>query len=233
MQLLAMLGLEGDARPYRVSPSPEAQARAGDLLAQRGFDAAAPDRPRLVGIQAGCHYSRFPEWLLRRVGLRHKFHKAWPYAGWSQVGSLLAAELGARVVLTGVRGERSLAQGIAAAIRAPAGLEPIVAAGDTDVATLIALVARTDLFLSIDTGPMHLAAALGIPTVGLFGPTNPRHHGPWGEPGRSVVLRTGIACSPCAKPVRRACPVNACLTELSPRRVFEAGRDLLEAARPA
>ena len=97
-------------------------------------------------------------------------------------------------------------------------------------ATSAALVARTDLFLSIDTGPMHLAAALGVPTVGLFGPTNPRHHGPWGEPGRSVVLRTGIACSPCAKPERRACPVNACLTELSPRRVFEAGRDLLAAA---
>jgi ADP-heptose:LPS heptosyltransferase len=215
-----------------VYPSPEAHARADALLARHGFDPAAPDRPRLVGVQAGCHYSRFPEWLLRRAGLRHKFHKAWPYARWSQVGEQLAAQLGARVVLTGVRGERGLAEGIAGAIRAPAGLEPIVVAGETDVATLIALVARTDLFLSIDTGPMHLAAALGVPTVGLFGPTNPRHHGPWGEPGRSVVLRTGIPCSPCAKPQRRACPVNACLTELSPRRVFEAGRALLEAAAP-
>jgi heptosyltransferase-2 len=233
MQLLSMLDLAPDERSYELFPPPDDAARAEVFLREHGVDAAATERPLLVGVQAGCHYSRVPEWLLRAIRLRHKFHKAWPYARWSEVGQLLCDGLGARVVLTGAAGERSIAEGIARGIRAPGGLEPIVAAGETSVGVLAALVARMDLFLSIDTGTMHMAAALGVPTVALFGPTNPGHHGPYRRPDSSVVLRSGVDCSPCRKSLRKACTLNRCMTELSAQRVFEVGHTLVASQRRA
>lgn len=232
LRLLTMLGLPVVPRPYALFPDAEDLARVDAWLADRGHG-PAPSRPPLVGIQAGCHYSRVPPWLLRRVGLRHKFHKAWPYERWSEVGTLLADRLGARVVLTGAAGERRIAEGVARAVRAPRELAPIVAAGETSVGMLVALLRRTDLFLSIDTGTMHIATALGVPTVALFGPTDVAHHGPYGRPGTSVVLRTGIACSPCKKPVRKACRANVCMTGIAPEQVVDAGRKLLARAGPA
>jgi len=230
LRLLTMLGLPREARPYSLHTGAEDRARVDRWLQERGVD---PQGPPLVGVQAGCHYSRVPAWLLRRIGLRHKFHKAWPYASWSEVGSRVADELGARVVLTGSAGERRIAEGIAREIRAPQGLEPLVAAGETSIGMLAALIARTALFLSIDTGTMHMASALGVPTVALFGPTDPGHHGPYGPPGSTVVLTSGVPCSPCKKPVRKACRANVCMTSLTPERVMVASRALLERGRGA
>ncbi len=226
LRLLTMLGLSAEPRPYRLHVAPEDRARIDRWLARYGLGEAGT--PALVGIQAGCHYSRVPPWLLRRIGLRHKFHKAWPYPRWSAVGQLLCDELGARVVLTGAAGERRIANAIAAKIRAPRGLEPIVAAGETSVGMLAALLQRTALFLSIDTGTMHIATALRVPTVALFGPTDPGHHGPYGAAGQTVVLRSGAPCSPCKKPVRKACRANVCMTDITPEQVVAAGRALLD-----
>lgn len=227
-RLLTLLGLEPDERSYRLYVGAGDAERAERFLAERGV--ADDAEPPLVGLQIGSHYARLPEWLLRRVGLRHKFHKAWPAQRWAELGSRLSGGLGARLLLTGVAGERQRALGVARAVAAPAGLEPIVAAGETDVGLLAALVARTRLFVSIDTGTMHMAAALGIPTLALFGPTNPEHHGPYRRQPTARVLRSGIACSPCGKAVRRACRANRCMTELSAGRVFEAARGLWEDA---
>ncbi len=223
LRLLTPLGLEPDDRPYEIFPGPEEHARADALLREHG---AAGER-RLVGIQAGAHYARFPDALLRTVGLRHKTYKAWPVAHWGELARRLVAEHGARVLLVGVAGERALAQEIAARAGAPPKRAPVVVAGATSVGTLAALVARTDVFVSIDTGTMHLAAALGVPTVALFGPTDPEHHGPYGRRETTRVVRSGIACSPCKKPVRKACPVNRCLTELQPKQVLAAIESLL------
>lgn len=223
MRLLTPLGLVPDARPYQVFPGPEDTARADALLREHGAAGEAP----LVGIQAAAHYTRFPNRLLRAVGLRHKTHKAWPAAHWGELARLLVAERGARLLLTGTAGERTLAEEIAARAGAPPERAPIVLAGATSVGTLAAVVARTDAFVSIDTGTMHLAAALGVPTVALFGPTNPEHHGPYGRAATTRVVRSAIACSPCKKPARKACPVNRCLTELEPKQVLAAVAALL------
>ena len=225
LRLVTMLGLGAESRPYRLHVAAEDRARVDDWLAGHGL---TRDQPvPLIGLQAGCHYSRVPPWLLRRIGLRHKFHKAWPYPRWSAVGQLLYDELGARIVLTGAAGERSIANDIARGIRAPAGSAPIVAAGETSVGMLAALLERMALFLSIDTGTMHMATALGVPTVALFGPTDPGHHGPYGAPGTTTVLRSGPACSPCKKPARKACRANICMTDITPEQVVAAGRRLI------
>jgi ADP-heptose:LPS heptosyltransferase len=89
--------------------------------------------------------------------------------------------------------------------------------GKTSIKELIALLRRVSLLITNDSGPMHLAAALGTPIVALFGPTDPRRTGPYG-PGHAV-LRSGIPCSPC---LSRRC-VNPttleCLTSISPSQV--------------
>lgn len=230
LRLLTMLGLEPDGRRYELHPTADDRARADALLARHGVALEAAERPLRIGLQAGSHYSRVPRWLLERVGLRHKFHKAWPYPYWTRLAQRLCDDLGARCVLTGAAWERRIAEGIARGVRAPRGLEPVVTAGETSVGELCGLLARLDLVVSIDTGTLHMAAALGVPALALFGPTNPGHHGPYGHPGRSLVLRSGVACSPCAKAVRRACRLNVCMSELSPERVFEAARELAGAA---
>jgi heptosyltransferase-2 len=233
MQLLEMLGIERDERSYELFVAPRQAQLAADFLRERGLASqGAPGRPPVLGLQPGCHYSRWPG-ARALPGLRHKFHKTWPEAHWSALAQLVVDRLGGRVVLFGAGYERVMAQRIAAAVRAPAGREPLVTAGETSVGLLAALLARMDAVVSIDTGTMHMAAALGVPTVALFGPTNPVHHGPYRRPQTARVLRTGIACSPCAKPARRRCPANACLRQLAPERALEAAAALLaSAARP-
>ena len=105
---------------------------------------------------------------------------------------------------------------------------PINLAGKTSVAGLGALIARMKLFVSVDTGSMHMATALGTPTVALFGPTDPEHHGPFRPVGPSRVVRSGIECSPCGKQTRKHCPLNRCMIEISVDRILEAAADVLE-----
>jgi ADP-heptose:LPS heptosyltransferase len=93
---------------------------------------------------------------------------------------------------------------------------------------LAALLDRMDLVFSVDTGTMHMAAALGAPTVALFGPTNQEHHGPYRRTGSAVVLSSGVECSPCPKPRRKQCEQNVCMTEIHAEQAFETGVALLE-----
>ncbi len=87
-----------------------------------------------------------------------------------------------------------------------------------------ALLARLDLLVTNDSGPMHLAAAVGTPTVALFGPTHEARFGPWGD-GHRVLSRT-LGCRPCYPP-RRSCADRRCLTALSVEEVEAAALDLL------
>ncbi|MGH7797965.1 MAG: glycosyltransferase family 9 protein [Candidatus Binatia bacterium] len=93
-----------------------------------------------------------------------------------------------------------------------------VVASDLRLAQAAALLARCDLYLGNDSGISHLAAALGVRTVALFGPSDARQ---WSPRGRKVnVLRRGIDCSPCQEPTMKECPHRACLTELHPEEII-------------
>jgi ADP-heptose:LPS heptosyltransferase len=72
------------------------------------------------------------------------------------------------------------------------------------VGQLVALLARASVVLGVDSGPLHLAASQGTPTLHLFGPSDAARFGPWGDPARHRVLRAGLWCSPCG--VFHACP---------------------------
>jgi lipopolysaccharide heptosyltransferase I len=90
-------------------------------------------------------------------------------------------------------------------------------AGKTTLQELIALIQGARFVVTNDSGPMHIAAAAGVPTVALFGPTSPKRTGPYGV--RNVVLTSTLACSPCYK---RQCQTLRCLEEISVAQVIEA-----------
>jgi lipopolysaccharide heptosyltransferase I len=121
-----------------------------------------------------------------------------------------------RVLLTGGAGERErierIAQGCANW------------AGKTDLLELAELYRRCAVVVSNDSGPMHVAAAVGTPVVAIFGPTDPHLTGPYGQ--NHVVLRAGIACSPCLKGVCEHTPRMECMSAVSVAAVLATVRRL-------
>ena len=91
--------------------------------------------------------------------------------------------------------------------------------GQTSLPEMVEWVRLCDLMITNDTGPMHVAAALGKPLVALFGPTEPRRTGPYRQ--LDSVLRIDLPCSPCLKSYCTYEKPNECLNAISPAAVFE------------
>lgn len=135
----------------------------------------------------------------------------------------LTVEPGGPVVLVGGPDDRV----IAARAAALAGKAVHDLVGETTLPQLLSLCRRARLFVGCDTGPMHLAAAVGLPVVALFGPADPRRTGPWSPSGsRHVVLRESPPCAPCN---RKTCNQvrHVCMEDLPVERVLGAVRDRL------
>jgi lipopolysaccharide heptosyltransferase II len=150
--------------------------------------------------------------------------KRWPVSHWAALADRLIRELHARVVLTGAPSDAPLTQAIMAHMQETA----LNFAGKTTIPQLAALLARCDLVMSGDSGPLHMAGAVGTPVVALYGPTDPLLSGPAGKD--ATVLRLGIWCSPCYDATLWAeCrffnPV--CMKALLPDDVFAAARSRL------
>ncbi len=141
--------------------------------------------------------------------------KEWPAEYYAELIDRLSAEHGVESVLVGSPAERERCEMVAASTRAGA----VVAAGQTSVGGLIALLSVCDGFVGNDSGAMHVAAALGVPTVGIFGSTRPWRTGPMG-PSTNVVQHP-IDCSPC---MDRRCRFGHydCLRSISVERVAAA-----------
>jgi heptosyltransferase-2 len=96
-------------------------------------------------------------------------------------------------------------------------------AGRTNLKEAMAVIARCTLFISNDSGLMHVAGALGIPTIALFGSTNPAATAPAGE--KSVVIHHDVPCGPCLKPV---CPTDfRCMEMIGVEEVYAAAHKIL------
>ncbi|MGB0059390.1 lipopolysaccharide heptosyltransferase II [Candidatus Binatus sp.] len=135
--------------------------------------------------------------------------KEWPAGRYGALIDLLARRDDAEVVLVGAPSERAKCEEVAAASKSGA----MVAAGHTNIGELIALLSLCDGFIGNDSGCMHLAGALGIPTVAIFGSTNPERTGPMG-PKTRVIYRK-LVCSPCLARTCRFGHYN-CLTQIEP-----------------
>lgn len=121
--------------------------------------------------------------------------KLWPEANFSELADRLVREKNCVVVFTGSPADQALSRTIMAGMRTQA----FDWSGKTSLKELAALATLCDLFVTTDTGPMHLAAAARATVLALFGPTAPWRTGPYGP--AHIVIRTGIECSPCFKRV--------------------------------
>jgi lipopolysaccharide heptosyltransferase II len=159
--------------------------------------------------------------------------KQWHLDRFVEVARRLSAERGASFVLTGSAGDRPMVETVAGQL---AGVRFLNVAGTLDLVELGAVLASLDLFITSDTGPMHLASAVGTPLVALFGPADPRRYGPRAATER--VLRVDLPCSPCGQvrlpPERCRGHVPDCMDGISVAAVVAAASELLGlAARPA
>jgi heptosyltransferase I len=128
--------------------------------------------------------------------------KLWLESNFAELADRLVKERQVSVVFTGSKGDGILVERILSLMREQAWNWT----GQTTLKELAALASYADLFITTDTGPMHLAAAAGARVLALFGPTAPWRTGPYGS--RHIVIRTGIHCSPC---FRRKCDHVRCM----------------------
>ena len=148
--------------------------------------------------------------------------KQWTEDRWAQTADILSEQLNAHPILTGSAGEIPLARRIAAQMKQPV----VVMAGDTRVNQLAALFQRARVVLGPDSGPLHLAAAVGTPTVALFGPADPVEFAQWGAPAKHIILTSDIGCRPCrVLDWNGDDPANhPCIREITLAKVLESAR---------
>jgi heptosyltransferase-2 len=171
----------------------------------RRFGADSNSRP-LIALNAGATNSRA---------------KRWPEDRFAALADQLTDRIGARIVFIGAASEREGAERI---IRQMKRREAINLAGETSLSQLIGALDACDLLISNDTGPAHIAAALGRPTLTIFGPTNEFETAPIGT--RAELIRAeGVECARC---MLRDCPIDhRCMTRIAPADVFERALKLL------
>jgi lipopolysaccharide heptosyltransferase II len=195
------------------------EARAVAALARSGVDAETP--LAVLNPNAGAL----------------SLERRWPAPRFAELARRLIDERGWSVALVGTAGEREYAAEIAARVasRARAGRCANLA-GELGIADLAALLARAQVFVTNDSGPMHVAAALGTPTLGLFGPETPVMYAPLGR--RARALYRPPPCSPCInvhrnKLARCVHGEALCLTSISVDEVFAAALELARGGEPA
>jgi heptosyltransferase-2 len=145
--------------------------------------------------------------------------KRWPSERYAELADRLIDELGAEVMLVGSNTEAQ----VSTEVRRHMRKQPVILTGQTDLAELVAILSQVDLLVTNDTGPAHIASALGRPTLVIFGPTNPlttRPFSPFGE-----IVREPPDCAPC---MLRDCPIDhRCMTAITSAAVFERALELL------
>jgi heptosyltransferase-2 len=203
-----------------------------ELLRRAGILDALPETQaiRLDGIDQAMEggASRFAELgaslpvIGVSPGAAYGGAKRWMADGFAEAASLVALQESASVALFGSETERPLCDAIAESIRAQ-GVGAINLAGRTTLREFIDLASACRLFLTNDSGAMHIASALGVRTVAVFGATDDIATGPTGPLAR--VVRQDVDCSPC---LLRECPIDhRCMTRVTPDRVAAVAMDLL------
>jgi heptosyltransferase-2 len=165
-----------------------------------------PNGKRIIGVSPGAAYGTAKRWLPERF---------------AEAAGALAEARGASIALFGTKSERGLCDEVAQRLN---GREVTNYAGETTLAQFIDLAAGCELFLTNDSGSMHIASALGVPTVAIFGATDDTTTGPTGLNAR--VVRQPVDCSPC---LLRECPIDhRCMTRVSAARVVKEALSLLQ-----
>ncbi len=149
--------------------------------------------------------------------------KHWPIRHFAEVARRAVKQLGMSIVVIGSHGESAAAQELVEIVKQVVPRGDIRSlAGQTSIKQLAALLQQADLVLSNDSGPLHLAAGLGTPVVGIYTCTSPVQSGPPGNRHQLVSTRLPCAASYCKKCPQRGAGYLACFEELTPDRVWRA-----------
>lgn len=192
---------------------------AADLLERHG----AAGRPVIV-VQPGNSRTLHP---LHRLRPQRNL-KSWTSTSWvTTINALAVRHPEAVIALVGASIEWGICEEVKAALSPAVHARTVNLANELPVRSLIGLLEGAIGCLSVDTGPAHLAAAVGCPLVVLFGPADPRNMAPRGPAAVRTVM-SGVACSPCyGTPARKACRDNVCMRSLSPMTVLSAWTEIV------
>lgn len=181
-----------------------------------------PDRPTVAAqVKAKWPMSQSSRWIAIQPGARWPT-KCWPVPHFTQLVSMLAQKFhDAHFVVLGGADDKSRGEILYRA----APQRVLNLCGETSLPEMIEWLRLCQLMITNDTGPMHVAAAMGIPLIALFGPTDPHSTGPYGQ--IENVLRIDLPCAPCFKASCRWKHPLECLTAISPTMVFEAAEKRL------
>jgi heptosyltransferase-2 len=184
-----------------LSAAPSAAERGRKRFLERGLTGA------VIGVSPGAAYGGAKRWLPERF---------------ADAALQIASESSASVAVFGSKEERSICEVVSQRVEG-AGVLCVNFAGLTTLEEFIELAAACQVFLTNDSGPMHIASSLGVPTVAIFGATDDKATGPTGVNTR--VVRQAVECSPC---LLRECPIDhRCMLRVSADRVAETALTLL------
>jgi len=148
--------------------------------------------------------------------------KKWPSEKFARLADLLIQNRNVQVLFFGSKPEREYVEGIISLMRNKA----MCAAGQTSLAQMAALIRRCSLFISNDTGPMHMACALDVPTLAIMGPTKVEMFRPWA--GRSSVVQNPLPCTPCRQENTGICSHFSCIRSISVDSVYGAAVGMMQ-----
>lgn len=187
-----------------VSGPPDASLSCPADWSARGAARLGDDGPWL-GLNPGAAFGTAKRWLPERF---------------AAVAELVSRRTGTKVAIVGGPAERPLAEAIAAGMRAPVR----VLCGETTLPELVGVLSHLRLLVTNDSGPMHVAAALGIPLLAVFGSTDWRETAPVGEHAR--LVRESVECAPC---LLRECPIDhRCMRRVTVDTVADAALEMME-----
>ncbi len=188
--------------PIRLDCAEDARDEGRALLSKAGLQGS------VIGVSPGAAYGGAKRWLPERF---------------AEAAASIARSTGSHVAVFGSTGERGICEEVRSAISAR-GILAHNFAGETTLARFISLAAACDVFLTNDSGAMHIASALGVPTVAVFGATDDTATGPTGPLAR--VVRHPVECSPC---LLRECPIDhRCMTGVTSDQVARTALELLK-----
>ncbi|MBI3404678.1 MAG: lipopolysaccharide heptosyltransferase II [Acidobacteria bacterium] len=184
------------------------------LRVDEGAKSAAHEKLTRAGARTKA--GKMPVRVALAPGAAYGSAKCWPTERYAQLCDRLISDFDADVIIFGAGSEGEVATRIAAAMQR----KPVMLAGQTSIGELPALFASCDIFIGNDSGAMHVAAAVGLPVVAIFGPTDPFGTAP--VTNRKTLVQEKASCSPC---FLRHCPVDhRCMTRVGVDAVHSAAR---------
>jgi lipopolysaccharide heptosyltransferase II len=202
LETLAPLGIAADDLALELVPGPEDEAYADGVFSAAGFDGRT-----VVALNPGAS---------------HRVNR-WDPQQFARLADLLRDEFDARTVIIGGPGDEALAD----EITATAASQPLVLTGRTTLPQLGAVLKRCAVLVSGDTGPMHLATAVGTKVVALFGAADPGRTGPVGS-GHRVVQASGVPCIPCCSRTCNNDTYLECMEKLTAEKVLQVVGEVLQ-----